>query len=235
MIAKPFEVIPRVYQLPMWGSGAFLLLDDEVTVIDAGWRGQGGRVLHWVKKLGRSAEEISHVFCTHYHLDHIGGVAHVKSHSRGLVAAHESEIAFLRREQGEAPPNPFQEHPLGLLLTPFFSLLQPTRFAVDLPLRQGAEFGQLGGMQVIHTPGHTPGSISLLFPSEGLLLVGDALQFRRGKLALPSPRFSDDMAQAKESVRRLSLLDFETVGFSHFPPLKKDATRTLRQFAESLD
>jgi glyoxylase-like metal-dependent hydrolase (beta-lactamase superfamily II) len=90
-------------------------------------------------------------------------------------------------------------------------------------------------MQVIHTPGHTPGSISLLFPSEGLLLVGDALQFRRGKLALPSPRFSDDMAQAKESVRRLSLLDFETVGFSHFPPLKKDATRTLRQFAESLD
>ena len=235
LIAKPFEVIPRVYQLPMWGSGAFVLLEDRVTVIDAGWRGQGGRVLHWLKKWGRSAEEISHLFCTHYHLDHVGGVAHVKNRSRGLVAAHESEVAFLRGEHGESLPNPVQEHTLGMLLTPFFSLLQPARFSVDLPLRQGEEFDQLGGMQVIHTPGHTPGSISLLFPREGLLLVGDALQFRRGQLALPSPMFSADMEQAKESIRRLSQLEFETVGFSHFPPLKKDATSVLRQFAESLD
>ena len=223
-----------MHQLPMWGSGAFVILEDRVTVIDAGWRGQGRRVLRYLKTVGRSAPDISHIICTHYHLDHVGGVAHVKSHSGALAAAHESEIVFLRPLDGQALPNPVQDPILGLLVRPLLSLLKPGRFAVELPLSQGSELGQLGGMQVIHTPGHTPGSISLLFAEVGLLMVGDALQYRRGKLGLPAPLVSCDMDLARESVRILSQLDFETVCFSHFPPLRKDAAKTLRRFAESL-
>ena len=233
-IAKPFEVIPRVHQLPIWGSSAFLVLEEQVTVIDAGWRSQGRRVLRYLSSMGRSAQEISHIICTHYHLDHIGGVAHVKDRSHGMTAAHESEIIFLRPDDREELPNPIGNRLLGLLANPVLYLLKPDRFAVDLSLRQGAELGQLGGMRVIHTPGHTPGSISLLFPKEGLLMVGDALQFRRGKLSLPSPMVSADMEQAKDSIRKLAQLEFETVCFSHFPPLRRDAANTLRRFAESL-
>jgi glyoxylase-like metal-dependent hydrolase (beta-lactamase superfamily II) len=228
------EVVPNLYQLPLISTGAFLLLEEQITIIDAGWRVSGRRVLEYLDYLGRSPQEISYILSTHYHLDHIGGIAHIQERSAGRVAVHESEVPFVQGSDGKRFPNPACNPMIGFLMSPIFSLLRPRQFSVDIPLQDGSRLDLLGGMEVVHSPGHTPGSISLYFPQQGLLMVGDALQCRRGKLELPSRWFSTNMAQAKESVRRLAQLDFEVLCFSHFPPIKKGAARALRQFAETL-
>ena len=229
------QVAPQVYQLYLFGTSAYLLLDDQITVVDAGWRGCGRRLMANIVGLGRSPEEISHILCTHYHLDHIGGVSHLQKASSALVAAHESEVPFVDTDPTPRLPNPAQNPALALLLSPLIALLRPERFSVDIPLVHASRLDTLGGVEVVHSPGHTPGSVSFHFPREGLLMVGDALQYRGGKLGLPSRWFSTDLAKAKESVRRLAQLDFELLCFSHFPPLKNNASRTLKKFAESLN
>jgi glyoxylase-like metal-dependent hydrolase (beta-lactamase superfamily II) len=229
----PIQVVPKLYQLPLGGSCSFLVVDDAVTVIDAGRRGSGRRILECLASLGRSAEEISQIVSTHYHLDHISGIAHLKENSAASVAVHQTEVAFV---QGGSPlPSPFQNPALSLLMAPFSWLFRPPSFSVDLSLQDGDRLGPLGGIEVIHTPGHTPGSISLYFRQQGVLIAGDALECRGGKIGLPAPLFTRDMTQAKESIRRLASFDFDVLCFSHFPPIMEGASQALRSFAETLD
>ena len=108
----------------------------------------------------------------------------------------------------------------------------PPAFAVATVLDDGDTLPLLGGARVVHTPGHTPGSISLHFPNEGVLLVADAVQRYHDRLTLPSRWFSSDMEAAKESVRKLAELDFEIICFSHFQPMRQGAPAALRSLAE---
>lgn len=185
--------------------------------------------------LGRSPEEVSYIVSTHYHLDHTGGIAQLSKSCSGKVALHEADIPLIHSSDERRLPNPARHTALGLLMTPLIAWLRPDQFSVDIQLQHGSRLEALGGMEVVHTPGHTPGSISLHFTREGLLMVGDAMTYRWGKLGLPSCWFTADMDQAKESIRRLAQLDFDVLCFSHFPPIKKGAARLLRQFAESLE
>lgn len=228
------EIAPGVYQVPLMGTSAFLILEDRVTVIDAGWRGSGQRVLQSLAALGRSPEEIAYIISTHYHLDHSGGIAQVSQNCPGKVAVHEADIPLMHPTDERKLPNPARHAALAFLMQPLVAWLKPDRFPVDIPLQHGSRLEALGGVDIVHSPGHTPGSISLHSPREGLLMVGDALQYRGRKLGLPSRWFTADMEQAKESIRHLARLEFEVLCFSHFPPIKKGAARLLRQFAESL-
>ena len=222
-----------MFQFSVGKTSVFLLVEDQVTVVDAGWARSGPSILLFLARLGRSPEDIAYLVATHYHADHIGGMAHLRKKSAGRVAVHSSEVPFV---QGEKPlPNPFQNSLLALLMTPILASSRPTPVNVDLPLSDGDCLSPLGGMQVIHSPGHTPGSISLYFPKKALLIVGDALEHRNGKLGLPSSHFTEDMDRAKESIQRLARLEFEVLCFSHFPPIFNGAMRAVSSFAESLD
>jgi len=225
--------MPKIHQFPTGNSSVFLVVEDRVTIIDAGRRGSGKRILEYLSRLGRSPQDVSQIVSTHCHLDHIGDMAHLQKNCSAKVAVHDAEVAFVQRDQ--PLPSPFRNRVAALLTAPFISLYQPAPFSVDIPLRDGDRLDALGGMEVIHCPGHTPGSISLYFRDEGLLIAGDALQYRRGSLGLPAHSVTQDMGQAKESIRRLAQLDFDILCFSHFPPLVKGASKALRRFAENLD
>ncbi|MSQ06410.1 MAG: MBL fold metallo-hydrolase [Dehalococcoidia bacterium] len=234
------QILPNLYQLPVGGTSVFVIVEDTITVVDAGWRTSGRRVVEFVQRLGRAPQEISLIVSTHYHADHIGGMAHVKARTGGRVAVHEAEVPYVQGHPGARMPNPFQNTVVGLLMTPLLAVMQPRPFAVDLQLHDGDRLSPLGGMEIVHTPGHTPGSISLYFPQHGLLIAGDALEYkggwldRRRQLGLPSGMVSSDMAQARESVLKLAKLDLEVLCFSHFPPIQGGAGPSLSRFAESL-
>jgi glyoxylase-like metal-dependent hydrolase (beta-lactamase superfamily II) len=106
---------------------------------------------------------------------------------------------------------------------------------VDLMLDDGDELPVFGGMRVVHAPGHTPGSISLHFPSRGVLVVGDAMQHKLGRLMLPSKLFSQDLSEAAASIRKIATLDFGTLCFSHFRTIMNGADRRVREFARTLE
>ena len=89
----------------------------------------------------------------------------------------------------------------------------------------------LGGLRVVHTPGHTPGSICLYSPERRLVIVGDILQRLRGVVTYPNELFTDDMVLARRSIALLADLDIETILFSHYPALREGARDALRGLA----
>ena len=89
----------------------------------------------------------------------------------------------------------------------------------------------LGGLQVLHTPGHTPGSICLYSAERRLVIVGDILQRMRGQVTYPNYVFTDDMGLARRSIARLAALDIDTILFSHYPALREGARDALRSLA----
>ena len=89
-------------------------------------------------------------------------------------------------------------------------------------------------LEIIDTPGHTPGSISVFDAVGGLLVAGDALNGRDGGVIGANPRFTEDVALADESIRKLAQLTFDTVVFGHGDPVEGLASQQVATLAASL-
>lgn len=226
------EVLPGLYQVRTRGSRAYLLADDDITLIDTGSPGSGQRILAALKEIGRAPDEIKHIVITHYHIDHVGGLPELQSFVSAKTGVHLAEAPHV--ESAEPLPNPFTHPLLARICEPYLLRNDPGAARVDVHLNDGDELPALGGMRIVHAPGHTAGSISIHFPNRGVLIVGDAMQYKFGRLMLPSRLFTQDMAEAGGSIQKLASLDFETLCFSHFRPILTGADKRVREFAKSL-
>lgn len=217
------EIVPGLRSIRLLGSKSFLVVEDEVTLIDAGLRGSG-QILRWsLERIGRSPRDIARIVCTHGHPDHIGGVREIAAMSGAEVFMHAADAERLRIGVREAL--------VSLRPSAIVALL--TRGPEDArPLEDGSVLPGLGGLEVVHTPGHTPGSVCLYARAHRLLIVGDVLQVIRGRLSLPSHLFTEDMALARRSIARLAELDAETICFAHYPTWRSGGRQALRDLAE---
>ena len=202
------EIISGLYQRSLRSTSAFVVVTPpemadqssgmpgdpgpSIAIIDAGWRIHARRVLDYLGQLGYAPDRVQRLISTHYHLDHIGGMAGLQRATGVRVDAHHIEVPNLSRLSGHNIPNPVQQWWLKPLLWPAIAALHPPVIPNVDPLHDGDILPLLGGARVVHTPGHTPGSISLHFPNEGVLIVADALQRRGNRLYLPSRFFSSD-------------------------------------------
>ena len=89
------------------------------------------------------------------------------------------------------------------------------------------------GLQVIDTPGHTPGHIAVFDTGSRVLVAGDALTSTIDGLLGPMSEFTVDMPKAEESVRKLAALEPQVILCGHGPPVQRDAAAQLRRLASS--
>jgi glyoxylase-like metal-dependent hydrolase (beta-lactamase superfamily II) len=89
-------------------------------------------------------------------------------------------------------------------------------------------------LDVIETPGHTPGHISILDPAASILIAGDALNGADDGVAGPNPQFSSDHAQAIESAKKLASLVYDTAVFGHGEPVTGGASDVVAAMAANL-
>ena len=226
------EIIPHVYQLTIRGVNIILIAEAELTLVDTGFRGSSPKIISFVHSLGRSAEEISLIILTHNHLDHIGGLLELKKLTRAKLAIHKADMDNINNQM---PYHPVIRGPLRF---PPFSKLRPLfqaePRAVNILLEGGEVLSPLGGLEVIHTPGHTPGSISLFSPQKRLLFIGDMLNNRYNPPKLSSKFFSADLAQVIDSLRSIAQLDFDILCVGHGRPITTDASVKVRDLINNL-
>jgi glyoxylase-like metal-dependent hydrolase (beta-lactamase superfamily II) len=142
------------------------------------------------------------------------------------VFVHEAEASFL---SGVDPfPNPFQQPWMARAADRVMTMLHPAPVAEPLALRHNDVLPVFGGLRVIHAPGHTPGSICLLVEQNRLLFAGDVMEYRRGALCEPSPRFTHDPSEARRSIELLAGLAVETILLSHFRPVHRARAKLRR-------
>jgi glyoxylase-like metal-dependent hydrolase (beta-lactamase superfamily II) len=216
------EIAPGVHAVQLLGALGHLVLEDRMTLIDAGLPGSGRRVARYVANLGHTIEELERIICTHGHPDHVGGVRELAG--QGVeVLMHPADSAGLDVSLREALRHPSRGRMFAYLTrTPEHTI----------PITDGDILPVLGGLEVIHTPGHTPGSICLYAARDRLVFVGDMLEMRRGEVSFASRIFSDDVGSARASVQRLAELDVEMIVLGHDPPWRHDANRVLKELAQ---
>ena len=90
------------------------------------------------------------------------------------------------------------------------------------------------GIDVIETPGHTPGHISLIDPELSLLIAGDALVGDAGGVGGPIPRFTNDLDLAIQSVVKLGGLAFDAAVFGHGEPVLSGASQLVAELGPTL-
>lgn len=186
------EVAPRVYLLKLGWANAVLLDGDKLVLVDTGMRGSARKILKFLQKLGRAPSDLDLIILTHHHPDHAGSLAELKRLTGARAAAGRADAPYI---SGQLPlPLPLTHRFLAWLLRPLRFLMKVEPAPVDLLLEDGQELDILGGLRVVHTPGHTGGSIALYSPAHKVLLAGDTFNNRFGRLSLANRSFSQDMA-----------------------------------------
>ena len=235
MFDRPIPVADGIFQIRAIGARVTVLVENgEALLVDAGLPGSSAVILRGLKRLGVLPEQLTRVVLTHFHPDHAGGLGQLAAGRQVAVAAHSLEADII---EGKAPlPGVMPDRPLGDMTQPVVARLMGRPVPVELRLEDGDVIPFGAEVRVVHVPGHTEGSIALLLPEKGAVIVGDALQYKLARrLSPPVTLGADRLKQAIRSLEKLAGLDFETICFSHFPLLRREPRHALRRLVEQYD
>ncbi len=219
---------PGVWRIPLIRDfvNGFILRDDDgqVTLVDMGVKQSGKKVMAALASIGSGPSEVTRLMLTHAHPDHAGGAAYVAQQTGRDFGIHEADADFVR--QGISPPRD-QSFLLGRLLGRGKNGFPPVTVGETFSDGQVVPFA--GGIQVVHTPGHSPGHASYLLQESGVLITGDAIFNVRG-LRWPIKAFCTDFRLTQQTAVRLAELQYTTAAFTHGPELRDRPREHIRRF-----
>lgn len=231
--APAVEVAPGVYRIPLAPAdlvNAFAIKEDDgqVTLVDCGMRRAPRRIAAALEAVGSHSSEVTRIVLTHAHVDHAGGLARMRGLTGASVATHEREAPYVRQGRVPALDPGFRAGRLATRLSGGFAPTEVSEEFVD-----GDVLPVAGGLRVVHTPGHTPGHVSLLHEPTGVLLTGDAI-FNVRRLRWPPAFFCTDFALTRQTADRLADLEYEVAGFTHGPEVRQGAREAVRGFVRTM-
>jgi glyoxylase-like metal-dependent hydrolase (beta-lactamase superfamily II) len=187
------------------------------------------------------------IVLTHGHFDHVGAIIELVRYWDVQVFAHERELPYLTGKKAYLPPDPTVEG--GLLAK--MSFLYPNE-PIDIrgcvrAISPGGTIPILPDWRWIHTPGHTPGHISLFRDSDRLLIAGDAFVtvnqesvykvfMQESEISGPPKYFTTDWVAAKDSVLKLEALRPAIAVTGHGPLMSGESlSNSLTRLANEFD
>jgi glyoxylase-like metal-dependent hydrolase (beta-lactamase superfamily II) len=223
------QITGNIFQIGLGAVNVFVVEDKGLTLIDTGLKGSTERIFTALRMSGKDPADIRRILLTHAHPDHAGSAAEIKRRLGIPVLAHKEDAQLV--EQGIAGRQPMQLTP-GLMNRLLFHLfikhtgntIEPV--SIEETLADGDLLPIAGGIQVIHTPGHSAGHIALLVRNEGLLIAGDICANAAG---LGLSTLYEDRELGLKSILKATDLDFDKAVFGHGKVLRKGAAGKLKK------
>ncbi len=200
------------------------LIHDEASAIlvDTGFPDTVPQLRDALAELGHTFRTLTALLFTHQDIDHIGGSKAILDESPTCaILAHVDEALYLSGERTPCKVAALEAHfdALNEDQRAWHARLKEgfanRRMRVTQPLHDGEVLPACGGIEVIHTPGHTPGHICLYHRPSKTLISGDALNLYDGKLTGPAPQHTADLSQAVASNEKLKRLEIAKIIVYH--------------------
>jgi glyoxylase-like metal-dependent hydrolase (beta-lactamase superfamily II) len=215
----------------MWFPGidnnAFLIRAGRATtLVDVGPPKGLELVTKAIRDGAATAADVGHVVLTHCHTDHTGNLAGVVASGEVTVYGAAGDAGVVR--QGAERPRGVANRVLGrVMLAMAKGSSRAPAAPVHVEVADGQELDAAGGLRCIHTPGHTGGHVSYLWPEGRVLFVGDAAtnMFRRLDVA----PINEDDAASRASFAKLAELEFDVACFGHGSPIRGRAADRFRR------
>jgi glyoxylase-like metal-dependent hydrolase (beta-lactamase superfamily II) len=229
-----FAVAPGVWGRKEVFANLYFIQDrvsGEWVMVDAGLAWSASNIKKVVTDLFGEGNKPSAIILTHGHFDHVGALQSLLKEWDVPVYAHSLELPYLTGQSSYPPP----DATVGGGMMAAMSFLYP-KGPIDIRehVRALPYDNTLPGLpewKYIHTPGHSPGHISLFREADKVLIAGDAFVTTKSESALhaltymkhlsgPPRYFTCNWASAKLSVLKLTALDPEVVAAGHGAPMR---------------
>ena len=216
-----------VHPIKLGFSNAYLIKGERSVLVDTGSPGEGKKILEALRSHGVAPADLALILHTHVHSDHVGSTAELLGHTDAPTAYHPADEPLMQQgNNGKLTGIGLR----GRAMATFFSGSKFERFTPTFDLADGLRLDDYGiAATVLHTPGHTPGSVSLLFDT-GEAVVGDVWMggLVGGNLLSKRPNyhyFAEDKGQLEVSMGKLLAKKVTTLYVGHGGPLSTEVVR----------
>lgn len=202
-LADGVHVLPLTFEIEpdneMTLHPAAVETERGLVLVDTGFPPGIDQLEAHIDQLGFDWADVWAVVLTHQDPDHVSGLSVIIERTHPVVFAHRDCAPYVDGREQPVKMDGERYPPVG----------------VEVELTEGVQFDTAAGpMEVIFTPGHAPGHMSLYFSDENLLISGDALHAPDGEI--DGPRYPHEEEPAVESVEALGELDVEgTLTYHH--------------------
>ena len=194
----------RIIPIPLRFSNAYLVIDQHAILVDAGFPGDADAIMRAITRAGLTPRDITLLVHTHGHIDHVGATAELQQRLDVPTMIHQADAPnLITGSNGVVKPRNLEARLVAaMLVRPFDPVIPDIVLSAETSLHAYGVDGQ-----IIFTPGHTKGSISLLL-GNGEAIVGDVMMggWWGGVLRPQHPNyhyFIDDIHDVHQSISRL--------------------------------
>jgi glyoxylase-like metal-dependent hydrolase (beta-lactamase superfamily II) len=243
------EIAHKVHRIPnVNGSNAVLIDDKKMALIDTGIAGNGEAIIAYIKDIGRKPEDLAWIIVTHFHYDHSGSANELSKLTGAKIVAHLDETLeasdgkklLLKGNEntGTGPPWWYRTFFANRLVrsnrnkngqTKQFDYIDTE---IHYTVNHGDVIPVLGGLRILHAPGHTPGSICPVLEGTKMIFLGDSVLNNRIHLSRPLTWDKRKRKQLDVSLRSLRDEYVDHACFGHGPPLIDHAAASIKTLTD---
>jgi glyoxylase-like metal-dependent hydrolase (beta-lactamase superfamily II) len=167
----------RVHTVFAGAANAHIVTTERgILVVDAGLPHTTFRIVRKIRALGYAPQDVRLILITHGHIDHAGGARALQRATGAPIALHRADMPLVATPDLKMPPGRTATvNSIGRVVRAFGWAVPLETFTPDVCVEEGQSLREFGlAARVVCTPGHTDGSISVLF-DDGTMFVGDAI------------------------------------------------------------
>ena len=192
----------EIRAIPLGTVCVFLIkCENGAILVDTGYPGFEDKIISKMAEAGVKPSDLKLILLTHGHDDHMGSAAALRNKTGAKIAVHKNDIDKLKSgSNGKMIPiRPFASGMLSFLIKNF---VKPhvDGFEPDFVIEDDFSLKEYGAAaKVLHTPGHTPGSVSVYFEN-GDIIVGDLMMAMMSKKNPGKPVWAEDISMVGQNI-----------------------------------